>query len=286
LSRDDFIPGILEALNDNGQLYELWEGVTINTIAARAADVENIDSISPWDYQQILEENSQYEAIFQTFMDKENLLKWVSEVAVVEFIDCGTGTCNFDCSTFMDLLSWCEMMGDEIPDGSDGPNYDISQVILSLEPISDPARLKTIRNNFGQPYIFVGFPTGSKGLSYFTCSYNGSMAIPANSSNKLGAWAYISNRLSMENQLNMNYCLPVNRQAALREAEAVLTQDETQQLFDLMASTTGANRCADQQVKDIIMECGRAYLAGDKSLEETVKNIQSRSSIYMAEQYG
>lgn len=34
------------------------------------------------------------------------------------------------------------------------------------------------------------------------------------------------------------------------------------------------------------MENGQPYLYGDKSLDETVKLLQSRVSIYMAEQYG
>lgn len=34
------------------------------------------------------------------------------------------------------------------------------------------------------------------------------------------------------------------------------------------------------------MENGQPYLYGDKSSDETVKLLQSRVSIYMAEQYG
>ena len=54
----------------------------------------------------------------------------------------------------------------------------------------------------------------------------------------------------------------------------------------LLENTRGADRCSDSQVRDIILECGQAYLAGDKSLEETVELIQSRASIYVSEQYG
>ena len=283
--RDSFIPNVLETLSDNGQLHEIWEGVEIRTIAARTVDVEGRENLTPWDYQQIAADSSQYEAVFQTFMDKENLLKWVAQVGLVKYVDRQNGTCSFDDAGFVDLLGWCNDMCDTMPEGSNMVSLDISQVVLTLEMISDPVRIKYIRNNFGQPFTFVGFPTGGQGLSYYACTYNGSMAIPANSQNIDGAWTYIKSRLSMECQSSIDY-LPVILQAFKRKAEGVLSQEESLQLLSLCASTNNAQRCADQQILDIIMENGRIYLAGDKSLEETVKNIQSRASIYMAEQYG
>lgn len=286
MSRDDFIPGILDALSDNEQLHELWESADISTMAARTADVEGRENISPLDYQEILAANPQYEAVFQHFMDKENLLKWVAEAGLVKYVDWESGKCSFDEASFSDMLAWCSMMGAPVEEGSDTPDYDISQVVLSLERISSPVRLKAIHNNFGQDFTFVGFPTGGKGLSYFTCSYNGSLAIPSNSSNKDGAWAYIKSRLLADAQYSINYGLPTNKQALIHQAQASLNTEELEKLLALAESTTSANRFSDQMIKDIILACGRAYLFGDKTLEETVTDIQSRASIYLSEQYG
>lgn len=286
LNREDFIPGILNALSNNGQLHELWESVGINTMAARTADVQGRENLSPQDYQEILAANPQYEAVFQKFMDKENLLKWVAEVGLVQYVDRESGKCSLDDASFADMLAWCSTMGSPVEEGSDTQDYDISQVVLSFEPISSPERLKAIHNNFGQDFSFVGFPTGGQGLSYFTCSYNGSMAIPANSSNKDGAWAYIRSRLSADAQYSINYSLPINKRALIHQAQASLSAEELNQLLSLAESTTNANRFSDQMIKDIILDCGRAYLFGDKSLEDTVADIQSRASIYLSEQYG
>lgn len=285
IGRESFIPNILETLEDNGRLHELWEGVEIRTLAARTADVAGRSSLTPQDYQQIAAGSDEYEAVFQNFMDKENLLSWVAQVGSVKYADRRNGKCSFDDAGFSELLGWCGDMCDTVPDGSSVTPLDISQVVLTVERISDPVRIKFIGKNFGQPFTFVGFPTGEQGLSYYTCTYNGSMAIPVNSQNPEGAWAYIKDRLSMENQCSIDY-LPVLLQAFTRRAESVLTQDESRQLFDLTAAVTGAQRCTDQQLLDIITENGLIYLSGGKSLEETVKNIQSRSSLYMAEQYG
>lgn len=286
INRSDFIPGILSALSDNGQLHELWEGVNVNTIAARETDVAGRENLRPQDYQELLMKSNQYESVFQSFMDDENLLKWIAEVGIVKYVNLQTGTCRFDDQGFVDLLAWCKTMGDSIEEGSDSPNYDYSQIILSLEIISSPIRIRSIRTNFGEPYQFVGFPSGGKGISYFSCTYNGSMAIPVNSSNKEGAWAYIKNRVSFEQQLSINYALPINNSALLRKCETELNQEETRQLYLLLEEVTIADRFSNDTIKDIILECGKAYLSGDKTLEETIFLIQTRATIYLSEKYG
>lgn len=286
ICREDFIPGILTALSDGDQLHELWETVTINTIAARTSDVEGRENLRPEDYIKILDSNNNYEAIFQRFMDKNNLLKWVASASIVKYVNLENGTCSFNDPSFSELLSWCNSMGDEVQEGSDIPEIDISQTVLSLESISDPIRIKYVQENLGEPITYVGFPTGGKGFHYFSYSHNGSMAIPANSENKEGAWAYIKNRLSMETQSNNTYALPVNKQALLRDAEMKLDASQTNQLLNLLENTTSASRCSNKPIKEIILESGQDYLAGIKSLEETIDIIQTKASIYLSEQYG
>ena len=286
MGREDFIPGILEALSDGEQLHELWSGVSVDTMAARVSDVEGRENLSPQDYQEILEQSDRYEAVFMTFMDKLNMLKWVARLGAVKYVDRENALCSFDDPSFAQLLAWCSTMGDTVEEGSDVPYLELSQVVLSVEPISSPARLKALDELFGEPCAFVGFPDGGSGFSCFNCDYGGSMAIPANSSNKEGAWAFIKEQLSMDKQMDMEYCLPVNRQALLRMAEEELSGEQVEKLMGLLENTKGADRCSDSQVRNIILECGQAYLAGDKSLEETVELIQSRASIYLSEQYG
>ena len=286
MGREDFIPGILEALSDGEQLHELWAGVSVDTLAARASDVEGRENLSPQDYLEIMEQNDRYEAVFMTFMDKLNMLKWVAQLGAVKYVDRENALCSFDEPSFAQLLAWCGTMGDTVEEGSDVPYLELSQVVLSVEPISNPARLKSLEELFGEPCVFVGFPDGGSGFSCFNCDYGGSMAIPANSSNKEGAWAYIKEQLSMDKQMDIEYCLPVNRQALLRMAEEELSGEQVERFMGLLENTRGADRCSDSQARDIILECGQAYLAGDKSLEETVELIQSRASIYVSEQYG
>lgn len=219
-------------------------------------------------------------------MSKDNLLKWLSVVGASVYVDKGSATCSFDSGGFGELIAWCAEMGDEIPEGSDYPTPDISEVLLSFEPITIPERLNAIRSNFGEPYVFVGFPVGQGSGSYYSAGNYGRMAIPATSRNKDGAWAFIRSQLAERAQSSLPYTLPVNRNVLMRRAEACLAEEELALFEKLLNDTKYTENYIDSAIRDIILECGRAYLSGDKTVDETVSIIQSKTSIYLSEQYG
>ena len=59
-----------------------------------------------------------------------------------------------------------------------------------------------------------------------------------------------------------------------------------EQLYALLDSTNKAFIAADKPLVEIITGEAAAYFHGDRSLEETVRVIQSRAGIYVAERYG
>lgn len=286
LSRESFLPNLLEGLSVNGELHELWMDVGITTLAARVSDVGDGTGLTVDDYDRIVRESGKYEAVFQSFMSKDNLLKWLSVVGASVYVDKGSATCDFDGGDFGRMIEWCAEMGDEIPEGSDYPTLDISEVLLSFETITIPERLNVIRSNFGEPYVFVGFPVGQGSGSYYSAGNYGRMAIPATSRNKDGAWAFIRSQLVERAQSSLPYTLPVNRNVLMRKAEACLAEDELALFEKLLNDTKYTENYTDSAIRDIILECGRAYLAGDKTVDETVSIIQSKASIYLSEQYG
>lgn len=67
-----------------------------------------------------------------------------------------------------------------------------------------------------------------------------------------------------------------------------LNFDEAQcsKFFSLLDRTHYVQTGADTTIRELIIETCQPYLYGDKSLDETVKLLQSKVSIYMSEQYG
>ena len=169
---------------------------------------------------------------------------------------------------------------------------------------------------------FVGFPRedGSSG-SAFTASVT--LCIPTACKDKAGAWAFIRSALSEEYQKNL-WNFPILRSAFDAMAGKAMTQeyqtdangsqvldgngdpipissggmsygDEpmielyavTQEQYDtvmeLIESTTNFLDY-DQSVLSIITEEAAGYLAGDRSVEEASRLIQSRVNLYIQEQ--
>lgn len=299
LSRNGFIPNLLQTLSSGGELHQLWESVWIYTLAARASDVGNGVGLTPEDYNHIVEQNEQYQAVFERFVGKEVLLGWISNVGNSAFVDRENASCHFDSQAFRDLLAWCGDMGDDVPEGSDIAPYDISEVVLMLEPLQSVSftvgagkrYLCRMEWRTGEPCVYVGFPNGDSGFSYYT---NGgiAMAIPVQSQNKDGAWAFIRERLSTEHLMEKDAygdysCgLPVVDAVVRHRAEAELSEEDAARLYALMESIQYAETFSSKTMHTIIREAGEAYLAGDKTLDEAVALIQSRAGIWVSEQYG
>ena len=114
------------------------------------------------------------------------------------------------------------------------------------------------------------------------------MSIPQNSSNKEGAWEFIKWQLSFNHQVELGkYAnIPVNVKALQHKAEADLSDGGQSLLGDLLSEVRYAEKLNDNALLDIIVDSGQGFIYGDKTIEDTVNLIQSRSSIYMAEQYG
>ncbi len=285
LSRESFLPRLLEDLSVNGELHELWTEVNVITLAARVSDVGDGKGLSTADYDRILAESGHYDAVFQHFMDKVNLLRYVSTVGISRYVNRAEGTCSFDDPSFRELLAWCAKMCDEIPEGS-GNTFALypEDVVLWFEWMQTPVRVSLLESNvFHEPFVFVGFPTGDDMGSYYTME-GMAMAIPAAAKDPEGAWAFLRSRLLPEEQAREYF--PVNLEAALRQIREDGVEKDEALLLDLLDHTGFAENIADEALRQIVMDCGMTYLRGEKDLDETIELLQSRASIYMAERYG
>lgn len=289
LTRDSFLPNFLDSLSSKGELHQIWDRTYVSTLAARTSDLGGRTALTPADYKRIVEDDPKIEAVFDTFMSKNALLGWVAEVGISTCVDRDHAACHFDSQEFTSLLAWCMDMGNDQQEGVPGISYDPSQVILFPYGVRSELNCSDARNYLGDRFTFVGFPNGGDGFHYYVLpNYDGvSMAIPVNSQNKDGAWAFIRSRLSMEAQLNIRQSQagPVIYDAFRRIAEENNpVAGDCELIYDLLTRTHYAS-LEDPGLKEIIIACGQGYLAGDKSLTDTINLIQSRASIYVSEQY-
>lgn len=297
LSRESFLPNLLEALAAGDELHQLWPGAQIQTIAARVSDVGDGSTLTVADCRRLAEESGRYLAVFPSFMYQTNYLYWIADVGLAGFVDRENASCSFDDPAFVELLAWStEMASDEIYGGVGGSgvpmNVKTEEALLDPVFLSGPAQIHNIREQLGEDCVFTGFPNGAGGLSSYCASYGAlSFAIPRAAQNKEGAWAYISGELSRERQAETysGYAdaFPANREALMdiAGAEEQFTQADRDLLEQLLSVTKFAQVSTDSTLRDLIVECGQQVLSGDKTAQEAARLLQSRANLYMAEQY-
>lgn len=292
LGREDILQNLLQALENQGELHELWAGMSITALAARAADLNSRQDLRMADYQHIVDADERYRGVFESFMTKDNILKWIAMFAAGEYVDREKAICHFDDPAFAELLTWAkenapDYKGEANPDG-----WNVDEAVLWVSGVGLFSSPKQTEEILKAPFIFVGFPSDHGSGTFFKCNWG--FTIPSGSCNKEGAWAFIREQMKMGRQIAAypTEGLPTNAEAFERLAVRELTDEngvlnETYFLavMDLMEKTTKAYNATDQQLSEIIYNTGMAYMNGDKTLEETVKIIQSRCNIYIAEKY-
>lgn len=285
LSRDSFLPNLLEAMSRDGELKFLCRQVTIASFVARRSAVGDGYGLLPSDYERILAENERYLSLFDTFVTKSSLLDSVCIISESAFTDRENASCDFDNDYFRSLLEFCNSSPyDEFIDGQ-SVSIGFENALLTPERISSVVRFKVMPGVYGDDPVFVGFPDGDMGCSYYICGLG--YAIPAQSSNKEGAWDYIKHMLSVEAQRYVTAGLPVILKAfelALEDGD--VSEDMQRKALELLERTKYAESVQDSGLKEIITDSCRNYFDGTATLDDTVDIIQSRASVYMSEQYG
>ena len=285
LSRDSFLPNLLEAMSRDGELKFLCRQVTIATFVARRSAVGDGYGLLPSDYERILAENERYLSLFDTFVTKSSLLDSVCIISESAFTDRENASCDFDNDYFRSLLEFCNSSPyDEFIDGQ-SVSIGFENALLTPERISSVVRFNVMPGVYGDDPVFVGFPDGDMGCSYYICGLG--YAIPAQSSNKDGAWAYIKHMLSVEAQRYVTAGLPVILEAfelALEDGD--VSEDMQRKALELLERTKYAESVHDAGLKEIITDSCQNYFDGTATLDDTVDIIQSRASVYMSEQYG
>ena len=293
LGRESFLPNLLESMTINGELHQLWDQASVNTFASRKAYVGERTDLTLNDCLEIISSSTEPCSLFDPRMTKADLLRWAANIGAESFVDKNNAVCTFDSQKFADLLMAVNLFGND-SGGAESAGYSEYGVMLYPYPLVN-TNYKDLRDYIGDDLVFLGFPDGVCGFNYYEFPNSGfltncvSMAIPKSSQNKEGAWAFINQRLSMENQMKIagtGMSLPVIMSALEKAAAGSKNGEDWKTFCDLVSRTKYAAVYDDAAIRDIIMSSAEGYLNGDRALDDVVKSIQSKAAIYVSEQYG
>ncbi len=176
---------------------------------------------------------------------------------------------------------------------------------------------------FGGEATFIGYPV-SEGVGNAMLPNNGGYAISSKCSAPDVAWQFVRKIFTKDYQTQYGWGFPSNRDAfdeRLKEAMTpeyekdangnyvldengekieisrggwgwgsltvefhALTQAEADQILDLINSTTRVRDESSEEIMEIILQDTAPYFAGQKSLNDVVKQLQSKMNIYINEQ--
>lgn len=291
ISRSDFLSGVLKSLEINGCLYELVPEYSLITTFASAKDVGDKENWTYQSFNSIIEQSSYYDSIFDKRNDRMFMLGNIIDASGKQLVDWSAGECYFNSEYFKNLLETVKKMPEKgaervYPLVIDEMKY--STGLLYFMNMRDLWMASSAPSVYGEDYALVGLPEVGN-VIYPLCSFG----ISAYSENKQQCWEFL--RQFMTEEYNTSFFMSPRLDGIQEQMEQAWKNVEDvadvhpygravmQDVIDILKTVDTAAR-HDAQIWQIVYSEVGAYFAGDKSTEETAAAIQSRVSLYMAEQ--
>lgn len=282
LSVNSFVQPVLLSMLDGGKLLKLIPCFSVNTIVTSGAFA---DSLETWDLHTALELNASLPEDYSlfSFSNRDFLLEQLCMLSSIRYVDKASAACSFDTGEFALWLELCKEAR------LYSPGVDLGSV-LKAGPASYMVPQIAQREQGGS-YKYIGMPTEAGGVNYFSSAVGG-FSILQSSENKNAAWEFLSILLSDELQHSLGlFGYPVIQESLeerllsdVENEDRVYDREDMEMFLSLVES--GRGMAQGSVISDIIAEEAEKYFSGQAELDNTVASIQSRASIYLAEQYG
>lgn len=304
---------VINTLDMGGKLFCFVPCYTVTTYVGRRSVIGG-GKIDSGAFYALAEEYGASE-IFDDGMDKKNFFVELLTLSSSEYMDHYNAACSFDSPEFKRCLEYARKLPDTSSSGyPEAGAYTGTSLFmrcaLTDNPISNYLRCKSI---FQGDMSFCGFPASSGSGTFFTPEIM--LGIAENSPNQEGAWEFFKYLLSDHFQWNCP-CIPIYQTILDQRLDGqvmmakdpffdiglfvpagdgtddqvtveYLPADETtkNEVLDIISHADNLNSF-DTAVLDIIMNEMEKLCGGSESVDEAAANIQSKASLYMAEQYG
>lgn len=219
LSREDFFPNVLAALENDGQLYSTASDFYIMTVIGSSRVVGDTPG---WTYDELLAAlDTMPEGcdIFDVFTTRDQILQYCLSLDMDRFVDWNTGRVDFDNREFADMLAFAA----RFPERFDYENYEWSeeddsnkrimsgrQMLMTayLSSFDDVNYYQYIFGGEVDGYTFIGFPC-DEGVGSMLNVQSG-YAISASCADKDAAWQFVRQFMTEEYQNSNSYQFPTN----------------------------------------------------------------------------
>ena len=218
LKREDFLPSILAAAENNGKLVSTVSGFRIMTLAG-ASDI--VGEQPGWTYDEFnaaLAMMPEGCTALSPATTRKDILDNCLTLDLNHYVNWATGECKFECKEFTDLLNFAMEFPASYDSSLEDPSYgEIERMISGMQMLM-PFSLDALNSTwtggiiFGNhPYTYIGYPTYS-GESGNYINMSAGYAMSAGCKEKQGAWEFLRTFFTESYQRSC-YNIPSNKAA-------------------------------------------------------------------------
>lgn len=299
LSRESFYPNVLQAQEIRGGLYEVITNYSLLTATGFSSEVGSARS---WDeLLHLADSTDRCERLFTAeSWSRMGFLQLLTDASGRKLVDWDTGECHFDSPYFLSILEAVMQLPEQAVEPEDYYSEQHSHAdgegLLTLSEYGDVWQGASAGRQYGEGnYTIVGLPELGSVLKPYSTLGASALGMAADSQHKEECWAFLRTFY-----LNPRPYAFGGAQGSLEESiQKELRQREQEGLMDKWPNAETDMRAFaeafigasvlyrhDDAVWEIVQAEANRYFAGQISAEECAKAIQSRASIYIAEQCG
>ena len=232
LSRDDFFPNVLKALEVDGKLCSTVSGFYINS-AIGSADV--VGDEPGWTYDEFNEALASMPegcTAFDQYVTRDGILSTCLALDMADFVDWNSGKVSFDNEEFIKLLHFAN----SFPTEFDWENFDWSKEDSTETRLSQGKQMLVqtsayriddiFYNNYtqflGGRITYIGYPTAHGTGNMISFSDSG-YAMSSKTPYKDACWQFLRGFLTKDYQENNVFSLPSRLDVFDQEAEEAAT---------------------------------------------------------------
>ena len=217
LKREDYLPNILAAAENDGKLVSTVSGFGITSLAG-ASDV--VGSQPGWTYDEF---NAALTAMPEGCIavdpssSRKDILDNCLTLDLNHYVDWAAGTCDFECEEFTDLLEFAKTFP-AVPDMTIADEMSTRERIAGGMQMLLPCNLTTVTSVFAEkpvfgerPYTYIGYPTYTGESGNFIVMSAG-FGMSAGCREKQGAWEFLRTFFT-ESYQRSSYNIPSNKAA-------------------------------------------------------------------------
>lgn len=294
ISREDFFGGVLSSHEINGKLYELTVQYRVLTSFASAKDVGNDGKLSYSYLNNLVDESDYYRSVFTTYENRMSWLEQAIDASGNKLVDWESGKCSFDSEYFVSLLELANTLPEDSSEFNASVKDDIANGtgILYLISLDSLWVVSAAAMVYGQDCAFLGLPELGNVVCPETC-----FGMSSVSQSKELCWEFLQTMLVSPTgpEKTTEFSMLRAVEQAHMDAELKMAQDNNyiqyhpnaefamNKLMEALEDVSSVSR-HDGQIWEIVQSEVGAYFDGAESAWKTASDIQSRASIYLAEQ--